>query len=325
MKATRRRVMMIAGTFILFMFPALVLGAYPEREITVYCGSSAGGTTDMGIRLLSDMVSKSFGQPIVVVNKPGASHTLCANFVANSKPDGYTLGGLSSGALWQVPNLRKVPYDSRKDFTYIATYTDYTSGLVVKSDAPWKTMKEFMDYSKNNPGAMIYGSDGHGMATHILMEYLGWKWGGVNWKHVPIAGGPKLATALLGGHIKAWAGAGTHVQFVKDGTMRLLLSFNIVRMKAAPDIPTIFEVYLKEYRLGTPLLIIGPKGLPEPVAKKLESAYTEAMKTPAYQKFLDHIQFPAICHGAQETVQDMERQSKGWAELLKITGIKDQE
>ena len=321
----RIRILFWGGICLFLLSPAWVLGAYPDREITVYCGSSAGGTTDLGIRLLSDMVSKSLGQPVVVVNKPGASHTVCANLVANSKPDGYTLAALSSGALWQVPHLRKVPYDPKKDFTYIATYTDYTSGIVVKADAPWKTVKEFMDYSKNNPGAMIYGSDGHGMATHILMEYMAWKWGGVNWKHVPIAGGPKLATALLGGHIKCWAGAGSHVQFIKDGTMRLLLSFNIVRMKAAPDIPTVFELYLKEYSLGTPLLIIGPKGLPEPVWKKLESAYLSAMGTPAYQKFLDHIQFPSIIHGAKETLEDMERQSKGWAELLKITGIKEKE
>jgi tripartite-type tricarboxylate transporter receptor subunit TctC len=209
-----------------------------------------GGTTDMGTRLLSDMVSKSFGQPIVVVNKPGASHTLCANFMANSKPDGYTLGAFSASAVIQVPHLRKAPYNPMKGLTYVATYTDYTSGLVVNKDAPWKTMKEFMDYSKNNPGAMIYGSDGHGIATHILMEYLAWKWGAVDWKHVPIAGGPKLATAFLGGHIKAWAGPGSHVQFVKDGTMKLVLSLNIVRMPAAPDVPTVFELYLKEYRLG---------------------------------------------------------------------------
>jgi tripartite-type tricarboxylate transporter receptor subunit TctC len=313
------------GIWGFFFAPALVLGAYPEREITVYCGSSAGGTTDLGIRLLSDMVSKSFGQPIVVVNKPGASHTLCANFVANSKPDGYALGAFSASAIIQVPHLRRVPYDPMRGFTFIATYTDYTSGLVVKADAPWKTMKEFMDYSKNNSGAMIYGSDGHGVAPNILMEYLGLKWGGVNWKHLPIAGGPKLATALLGGHIKAWAAAGSHVQFVKDGTMRLLLSFNIVRMKAAPDVPTIFELYLKEYRLGTPLLIAGPKGLPEPVWKKLENAYLQATKDPSYQKFLDNIQYPPIIHGAKETLEDMEKQSKGWAEILKITGIKDQE
>ena len=298
---------------------------FPEREITVYCGSSAGGTTDMGIRLLSDLVSKSFGQPVVVVNKPGASHTLCANQVANGKPDGYTLGAFSASAIIQVPHLRKVPYDPLKDFTYIATYTDYTSGLVVKADAPWKTMKEFMDYAKNNPGAMIYGSDGHGVATHILMEYLALKWGGVNWKHVPIAGGPKLATALLGGHIKAWAGAGSHVQFVKDGTMRLLVSFNIVRMKAAPDVPTVFELYLKEYSLGTPLLIAGPRNMPEPIWKKLEGAYLQAMKDPSYLKFLDNIQYPYIMHGGQETLEDLQKQSKGWAELLRTTGIKDQE
>jgi tripartite-type tricarboxylate transporter receptor subunit TctC len=84
-------------------------------------------------------------------------------------------------------------------------------------------------------------------------------------------------------------------------------------------------MYLKEYRLGTPLLIAGPKGLPEPILKKLEKAYLEATKDPSYQKFLDNIQYPQIIHGAKETTEDLEKQSKGWAEILKITGIKDQD
>ena len=152
-----------------------------------------------------------------------------------------------------VPHMRKVPYDYRNDFTWIATYTEYTSGLVVKADAPWKTLEEFLDYAKKNPGKVIYGSDGHGVGTHILMEYLALKKGGINWKHVPIAGGPKLATALLGGHIHAWSAAGTHVQMVKDGTVRLLVSFNKTRMKSAPEVPTIVELRVHGFCAGNRL------------------------------------------------------------------------
>jgi tripartite-type tricarboxylate transporter receptor subunit TctC len=312
--------------FLLLLIPCLAFGAWPEREITVYNGSSAGGVTDMATRILSDSVGKMFGQPVVVVNKPGASHTACANLVANAKPDGYTLGALSSGAFIQVPHQRKVPFDFQKDFTYIATYTEYTSGLVVKKDAPWKNLDEFLDYAKKNPGKVIYGSDGYGMGTHVLMEYLAMKKGGIEWKHVPIPGGPKLATALLGGHIHAWSAAGSHVQMVKDGTVRLMVSFNQTRMKAAPDVPTIYELGLMgNLSLGTPLVIIAPKKLPEPLSKKLEDAFLKAMKEPAYLDYLDKVLFPPVFAGGKETTEQMVIKSKGWGELVRITGIKEEQ
>lgn len=311
--------------FLLLLIPCLAFGAWPEREITVYNGSSAGGVTDMAARILSDMVSKMLGQPVVVVNKPGAAHTICANTVANAKPDGYTLGTLSASAFTQVPHYRKVPFDIWKDFSWIGTYTEYTSGLVVKNDAPWKNLNEFLDDAQKNPGKIIYGSDGHGMGTHVLMEYMALKRGGINWKHVPIAGGPKLATALLGGHIHAWSAAGTHVQMIKDKQVRLLVAFNNVRMKAAPDVPTLMELKITDISVGTSLVIIGPKKLPEPILKKLEEAYLKAMKDPSYLQYLDRVEFPPIFAGSQETEKNMKRQFDGWGEMIRVTGIKEEQ
>jgi len=309
--------------FLSLVAPALAAADFPEREITVYCGSTAGGVTDLGIRLLSETVGKALGQPVVVVNKPGASHTICANLVANAKPDGYTLGALAASAFTQVPHMRKVPYDVGKDFAWIASYTDYTSGVVVRADAPWKTLGEFLDYSQKNPGKMLYGSDGYGLGTHILMEYLAVKKGGIDWKHVPIPGGPKLAAALLGGHIQAWSAAGTHVKFIREGKVRLLVSYNETRLKYAPDVPTLQELGYT-VTVGTPLVIIGPKGLPESVHKKLEEAYLKAMKEPTYLQFLDRVDFVASFMGSAELAKAMELQSKGWKELIDVTGIREE-
>jgi len=319
----RANILVALGTVLILLSPAVVLGDYPEREITVYCGSTAGGVTDLGIRLLSETVSKALGQPVVVVNKPGASHTICANLVANAKPDGYTLGALSASAFTQVPHMRKVPYDVGKDFSWIASYTDYTSGVVVRADAPWRTLGEFLDYSQKNPGKMVYGSDGYGLGTHILMEYLGVKKGGIDWKHVPIPGGPKLAAALLGGHIQAWSAAGTHVKFIREGKVRLLVSFNQTRLKYAPDVPTLQELGYT-VTAGTPLVIIGPKGLPESIHKKLEEAYLKAMKEPAYIQFLDRVDFIENFMGSAELAKAIQLQSQGWKELVDVTGIKEE-
>lgn len=319
------RMMTMAGILVVLVVPVLAMGAWPEREVTVYNGSTAGGVTDLASRLLSDTVGKIIGQPVVVVNKPGAAHTVCANLVANAKPDGYTLGALSSSAFTQVPHMRKVPYDVKKDFSWIVTYTEYTSGLVVKADAPWKTLEEFLDYAKKNPGKIIYGSDGYGMGTHVLMEYIALKRGGIDWKHVPIAGGPKLATALLGGHIHAWSAAGTHVQMIKDKTVRLLVSFNNYRMKAAPDVPTLIELKIIDLSVGTALVIVGPKNLPEPILKKLEDAYVTAMKEPSYLAYMDKVEFPHVFLGSKETAQKIEMQYRGWGEMIRATGIKEEQ
>jgi tripartite-type tricarboxylate transporter receptor subunit TctC len=311
--------------FLLLLIPCLAFGAWPEREITVYNGSTAGGVTDLSARLLSDTVSKMFEQPVVVVNKPGAAHVICANLVANAKPDGYTLGTLSAHVFGIIPHMRKLPFDWKKDFTWIGTYTEYTSGLVVKNDAPWKTLDDFLNDAKKNPGKIIYGTDGHGAGTHILMEYIALKKGGIDWKHVPIAGGPKLATALLGGHIHAWSAAGSHVQMIKDKQVRLLAAFNNMRMKAAPDVPTLMEVKITDLAVGTSLVIIGPKGMPEPIVKKLEEAYLKAMKEPSYLQFLEKVEFPPVFAGSMETARTMERQNKGWGEMVLSTGIKMEE
>jgi tripartite-type tricarboxylate transporter receptor subunit TctC len=311
--------------FLILLIPCLAFGDWPEREITVYNGSTAGGVTDLGARLLSDTVSKMFGQPVVVVNKPGAAHVVCANLVANAKPDGYTLGTLSAHVFGIIPHMRKLPFDWKKDFTWIGIYTEYTSGLVVKNDAPWKTLDDFLNDAQKNPGKIIYGTDGHGAGTHILMEYIALKRGGIDWKHVPIAGGPKLATALLGGHIHAWSAAGSHVQMIKDKQVRLLVAFNSTRMKAAPDVPTLIELKITDLAVGTSLVIIGPKGMSEPIVKKLEEAYLKAMKEPSYLQFLEKVEFPPVFAGSMETAKTMERQNKGWGEMVSATGIKEEQ
>ncbi|HSR11378.1 MAG TPA: tripartite tricarboxylate transporter substrate binding protein [Thermodesulfobacteriota bacterium] len=315
----------LGAVLLIFLVPGLGLGAYPEREVTIYNGSTAGGVTDLASRLLAESMAKTLGQPVVVVNKPGAGHTICANLVANAKPDGYTLGALSSGAFTQVPHMRKVPYDPKKDFTWVATYTEYTSGLVVKADAPWKNLEEFLTDAKKNPGKIIYGSDGHGMGTHVLMEYIALKRGGIDWKHVPIAGGPKLATALLGGHIHAWSAAGSHVQMIKDKTVRLLVSFNNYRMKAAPDVPTLFELKISDLPVGTALVIMGPRNLPPEIHKKLEEALVKAMKEPSYAAYLDKVEFPHVFLGSKETADKINAQYKGWGEMIRVTGIKEEQ
>ncbi len=176
----RKSIFAVLSGCLFLLGPVGAQGEYPEREVIVYCSSSAGGTTDLTLRYLAEALSKALGQPFMVVNKPGAGQVICASLVANSKPDGYYLGGVGGSPFTTAPNVRKVPYDTNKDFTFIATGAAYTQGLTVRMDAPWKTLEKFLDDAKKNPGKIIYSTDGHGGGTHIIMEYLAWKKGGID-------------------------------------------------------------------------------------------------------------------------------------------------
>jgi len=311
---------MIVGIGLSLFSPAQA--AYPDREITLVCAHAAGTNTDQLIRFISEISGKALGQPIVVVNKPGASYAIGASAVTNAKPDGYTIGALSGSAFTQLPHMRHVPYDVFKDFTWIASFTQHTVGLVVKADAPWKTFDEYLDYAKKNPGKIIWSHDGYGLGGHILPEWVALTRGGIDWKFVPIPGGPKQATSLMGGHIHAWSAGGFHVQFVRDKTMRLLVNYDMIRLPSAPDVPTLRDLGYDSGIDDTPIVIMGPKGLPDPVRKKLEETYLKAMQDPGYHKVLDNTDMPKIFKGSAALTRTIEKDYKGWERLIQITGVK---
>ncbi len=311
---------MMAATFLFFFSHAQA--AYPDREITLITSHAAGTSTDQAIRILSEAASKVLGQTIVIMNKPGASYVIGNSQVINSKPEGYTLGFCYAGAFAHVPHMRKVPYDFKKDVTWIGTCGDYTHGLVVKPDAPWKTLREFLDDAQKNPDTIIYSHDGYGLFLHVLMEYIAIKEGGIKWKFVPIPGGPKQATALLGGHTHAWAAGGFHVPFVRDKTMRLLVSFDRTRLKIEPEIPTIYEMGYETGIQGPSYVLFGPKGIPEPILRKIEDAYRKAVNDPSFAKLMGAFAVTPYFRNSKETEKYMSEESEAMGKLVKITGVK---
>src|SRR4030042_6631171 len=194
----------ILGLFLgIHVIPGAVFaqGKYPTRPINFLIGYPAGGTTDVCARPLVAAASKILGQPIVVVNKPGGAPSVAVATLKTEKPDGYTIGILPSGAVLSQ-HMRKVPYDTAKDYTSIMQYAIYLYGLVVRSDSPWNTFKEFIDYAKTNPGKIRYSTAGPGTPQHLVMERLALK-EKIKWTHIPFEGGTPAISALLGGHVEA--------------------------------------------------------------------------------------------------------------------------
>ena len=293
---------------------------YPNKPITVYCGQEAGATTDLSARALADGAQKELGVPIVVDNKPGGGFTVAATLLANKKADGYTLGVISSSAMTTRHLMLKLAYDPFKDFTYILAYAVYPGGICVRADSPFKTVHDLIEHSRKNPGSLSYSSSGTGSSNQLAVEFLA-KQTGVKFKHVPFKGGAPACTALIGGHVDFTAGAGIHLHYVKQGTFRMLAQVTAEeRDPAFPQVPTLKDLGYKDLPHSY-FILMGPRGLPDPVFKKIESAFQRVAVSPEFRKILENLSVPYMFRDRSQLETELPKEYQLYSGLLKDFGI----
>ena len=202
-------------------YPQEDVSKYPSKPITYVCPVPPGTGTDLSIRLIAKELEKYLGQSIVVVNKPGAALTIGTAFVASAKPDGYTIGFSGGPPLFFTPQLEKVPYDPLKDLRMVAQYGSFNFGVIVKGSSAFKTFKDLIEYGRQNPKKLTYGTTGTNSMGHVTMERIA-KQENVQITHIPFKGTPESQTALLGGHILAAAGD-FGVNLVDSGETRVVM------------------------------------------------------------------------------------------------------
>jgi tripartite-type tricarboxylate transporter receptor subunit TctC len=260
-------------------------GAYPNRPVTLIVPWPPGGSTDRHLRALAEATSKHLGQPILIVNQPGAGGTLGpGNMSQLAKPDGYTLAQFPMGML-RLPHMQKTVWDPIKDFTPIIGVTGYTFGVVVRADSPFKTFKEYLEAARQKPNAVNYGSTGIGTSPHLLMEEVADK-AKVALNHVPFKGNADLVQALMGGHVQAQSDATGWGPYVNDGRMRLLVTFGEKRTKRWNTVPTATELGL-DVVSTSPYGIAGPKGMEPALVKTIHDAFKKGMEEAEHLKVLD--------------------------------------
>jgi tripartite-type tricarboxylate transporter receptor subunit TctC len=264
--------------------------AFPNKHINVYVGYGAGATTDLSARALGEGLEKVLGVPIVVENKPGATAGVAAGLVARQKPDGYTVGVVSTGVITVRPHIFRAPYDPLKDFTLIAQYARYIGALTVRGDSPIKTVDEFVAYAKANPG-LSYSSSGTHSQQQMGVELFR-QCKGLEFTHLPAKGGAEANTLLLGKHVDFTAGSGQHMTYVRQGRLRNLVLFNTKeRDPNQPEVPTMKDIGCQDApALG--YLVIGPKGLPDPIYKILSDAIRKVVEGSDFQKTLANLEIP---------------------------------
>lgn len=257
---------------------------YPSRPVTVICPFSPGGTADAQLRILASATSREMGQPIVVETRPGAAGTLGPASLLNSQPDGYTLSFATAISLLRQPFMQPTRYNPAKDFTYIIGVTRFECGLVVRKDSPWKTLEDFLQDAKRNPGKISYGTAGVGTAQHTAMLRLADKLG-IDWTNVPYKGSAEVFNALAAGHVQAISETSGWAPFVDAGKFRILAIYSGERLKRWPDVPTLKE---SGYDIveSVPWGIIGPAGMDPAIVKTIHDAFRKGMRDPAFQNNL---------------------------------------
>ncbi|ROZ79554.1 tripartite tricarboxylate transporter substrate binding protein [Ramlibacter sp. WS9] len=259
------------------LFAAGLAGAqtpYPSKPITMIVPFPAGGLADIVARPVAEAMSRELGQPVVIENKGGAGGGIGMAQAAKAPADGYTvLMALSSFSV--IPEadalLGRAPMYSFNALRPIARFTADPTVLAVRADAPWKTVKDFVEDVKKRPGAINYGSSGNYGTMHVPMEILAQN-AGIKMTHVPFTGAAPAIVALLGGQIDAVStGPATVLQHVKAGKVRVLAHWGNGRLDALPDVPSLKDAgYDAEYAQWSGLFI--PAATPEPVAQRLRAA-----------------------------------------------------
>jgi tripartite-type tricarboxylate transporter receptor subunit TctC len=248
--------------------------AWPAKPITLIVPFPPGGLADIVARPVAEAMSRDLGQPVVIENKGGAGGGIGMGQVAKAPPDGYTIVmALSSYSVLPEADviLGRAPMYTFNALRPIARFTADPTVLAVRAEAPWKTVKDFVEDAKKRPGAINYGSSGNYGTMHVPMEILAQN-AGIKLTHVPFTGAGPAVVALLGGQIDAVSsGPATVLQHVKAGKLRVLGHWGASKLEALPDVPSLKDAgYNAEYAQWSGLFI--PAGTPEPVAQRLRAA-----------------------------------------------------
>jgi tripartite-type tricarboxylate transporter receptor subunit TctC len=308
--------------FFLFVPPIFLPSAqaadYPSKPITFVLPYPAGGSTDLTTRALANAAKKYLGQPIIIENKPGGGATVGPTLLLTKPPDGYTIGLITSGVTIAY-HMGKLRFNPNDEVTHIMRWGGYLFGIMVHADARWKTIQEFIQYSRENPQQVTYTSVGVGTSPHLAMEELAMAAGNVQWIHVPSKGGSEASTALLGGHVDASSGS-SGLQLVDAGKFRLLATYTEHRSERYPQVPTLKELGYNVVSYS-PLGIIGPKGIPKEITAKLHDVFKKAMEDTEFQAIMKKFDMSLLYLNPEDYENFFRKDSEQIGKLVQKLGL----
>jgi tripartite-type tricarboxylate transporter receptor subunit TctC len=289
----RRIILMNVILTLILVLASISVGAtdYPSKPITLICPMPTGGTLDVQARAWAAVAEKYLGQPVAVVNKPGATGMVGALAGAQAPPDGYTLTvasvNFTNAVEWELANGRKPPF-SYDDFVYIGSFTMSPTLVIVPMESPYKTLQDLINDAKARPGQVVYCSGGLYGMSHLPIELFA-KATGLKFRHVPYAGGGPCLTAVVGKHVDfAFQYPPSSLPLARGNKLRILAVAGAKRLKSIPDIPSFKDLGIDAEYYGW-VGIAAPKKTPTAIVEKLRMA---TKRTAEDKRFIDMIEGP---------------------------------
>ena len=295
---------------------------WPTRPITMVVPFPPGGLADIVARPVAEAMSRELGQPVIIENKAGAGGGIGMALVSKAPADGYTVL-LSLSSLTVIPEadvvLGRAQMFALNSLRPIARFTADPTVLAVRADAPWKTVKDFVDDAKKRPGAINFGSSGNYGTMHVPMEILSQN-AGIKMTHVPFTGAAPAVVALLGGQIDAVSsGPATVLQHVKAGKLRVLAHWGNGRLEALPEVPSLKSAgFDAEYAQWSGLFI--PAATPEPVAQRLRVAARAAAMDPKVKDVILNAGSPILYQDTPDFEKYVQSDARRMSEVVKKIG-----
>jgi tripartite-type tricarboxylate transporter receptor subunit TctC len=295
---------------------------YPARTVRIIVPSSPRGITDLLARVIGKAVSETWGQPVIIENRPGADEMIGAEEVVRAPADGYMLLVASNAVITAAPFLHShMPFDTQKDITPILMLGQITPVMVVAASLPVNTVQELIALAKAKPGELNYGSFGNGTYAHVAMEDFKQRTG-TQILHVPYKGATPAITALIRGEVQVViVNLSSIAAYVKAGNVRIIAAASAQRTALRPDLPTVAESGVPGFSTGAWWGLFGPANMPRPVLDKIRTDVGRALATPEARTLFATNTFELAHKTPEQLAQFIHDDLDNWARQIKAAGI----
>ena len=309
--------------FILGLMPCAAVSAqpYPAKVIRMIVPFAPGGNTDIIARFIVPKMGEDLGQQIIIDNRGGASSTIGTDIASKAPPDGYTLLMVSTAHVINPAVIKKLPYDSMRDFAAVTLVADVPNALVVHPSVPARTLKELIALAKSRPSEMLYATPGRGTSTHLAIEMLASR-SQLKLVHVPYKGVGPATVDTVAGHVHMqFSGMPSAIQFVRDGRLRMLVQSGAKRSPAAPNVPVMAEAGMPDFVVSSGFGMLAPANTPRIIIDRVNASVRKSLAHPDVNKGLSSQGADPVGNSPDEYDKYNRAEIARWAKVARDAGV----
>ena len=294
---------------------------YPAKVIRMVVPFAPGGNTDIIARFIVPKMSEDLGQQIIIDNRGGASSTIGTDIGSKAPPDGYTLLMVSTAHVINPAVIKKLPYDSMRDFATVTLVADVPNALVVHPSVPARTLKELIALARARPNEMLYATPGRGTSTHLAIEMLASR-AQLKLLHVPYKGVGPATVDTVAGHVHMqFSGMPSAIQFVRDGRLRMVVQSGAKRSPAAPAVPVMAEAGMADFVVSSGFGMLAPANTPRAIVERVNASVRKSLANPDVNKGLSSQGADPVGNSPDEYEKYNRAEIARWAKVARDAGV----